>query len=194
MDKKAKNVLNDGEIIELFWQRSEAAIEMTDEKYGRFLFRIAYNILWDKSDAEECQNDTYLGIWNSIPPHRPEVFSSYISRIMRNIAIKKLNERSCKKRVPSELTVSADDLEAYLTSGGLPDAELAAEELGGLINNYLDSLNARQRYIFIGRYYMGEKLETLSRELHINASTVHRELEKLKQGLKKHLERNGYYV
>ncbi len=191
---KQRAVMTDGEIIGLFWERNEVAIDETDKKYGPFLFRMAYNILQDAADSEECQNDTYLGIWNTIPPHRPEVFSSFIARIMRNTAIKKLKEKRRQKRVPSEMVVSMNELEEYLEVGGRPDDEYAARELGRVINEFLGGLNERQRFVFIGRYYMGDKLETLAKALGVNASTVYRELEKLKQQLKIQLERSGIYV
>ena len=97
MNKRAdrqQEIIADEQIIELYWQREERAIKETDVKYGQFLFRIAYNILHDRSDSEECQNDTYLGIWNAIPPTRPVVFPAFITQIMRRTAIKKKQARS----------------------------------------------------------------------------------------------------
>lgn len=103
-----RGATDDEEIVRLYFDRDEAAIRETDRKYGKFLFGIAYNILHDRLDCEECRNDTYLGIWNSIPPTRPVSFRAFITRIMRNTAIKKYKERTCLKRVPSELTVPLD--------------------------------------------------------------------------------------
>ena len=89
--------LIDETIIEMYWQREESAIKETDIKYGQFLFRIAHGILHDRLDCEECQNDTYLGIWKAIPPTRPAVFPAFITRIMRRIAINKYKEKTSKK-------------------------------------------------------------------------------------------------
>ena len=89
----------DEEIIELYWQRDEYAIQATSDKYGKFLYKIAYNILHDNLDCEECRNDTYLEVWNSIPPQRPWAFRAFISKIMRNIAIDKYYEKTNKKRI-----------------------------------------------------------------------------------------------
>ncbi len=189
-----KIIVADEQIIDLYWERNEKAIQLTADKYGQFLYRIAYNILHDRLDCEECQNDTYLGVWNTIPPNRPDVFSIFISRIMRNIACKKYKEKTRKKRIPSEMTVSMDELEDILHSDDSPDAEYLAEELGKMTNEYLGTLTDRQQYIFIGRFYMGDKLEVIANELNINVSTVHREIEKIQQGLKSYLERNGVYV
>ncbi len=186
--------LGDGQIIELYWARNEQAIHETDYKYGRLLYRIAYNYLQDRSDCEECQNDTYLGVWNAIPPHRPRELSPFILKIMKNIAITKYREKKRKNRVPSEITVSLEDLNGILHREDSPEEAYSAAELGRLINEYLGNLTAYQRAVFIGRYYMGDTLEVIAESLDISVSTVHREIEKLKQGLKIHLERNGVYV
>ncbi len=189
-----KTIVADEQIVELYWARDEKAIQLTDDKYGQFLYRIAYNILHDRLDCEECQNDTYNGIWHSIPPNRPEVFSIFISKIMRNIAGMRFRERTRKKEVPSEMTVCLDDLQDTLHSEDSPETEYLAKELGKHINDYLATISDRQQYVFIGRFYMGDKLEVIAEELNVNVSTVHREIEKIKQGLKSHLERNGVYV
>ena len=194
VNETKNTIIADEQIVELYWARDEKAIQFTDDKYGRFLYRIAYNILHDRLDCEECQNDTYRGIWNSIPPNRPEVFLIFISKIMRNIAGMKYRERTRKRKVPSEMTVCMDDLQCTLQSNDSPEAEYLAKELGRHINDYLCSLTDRQQYIFIGRFYMGDRLEIIAGELNVNVSTVHREIEKIKQGLKAYLERNGVYV
>ena len=106
----------DEQIIELYWNRKENAIEETDKKYGQLLFGIAYNILHDRPDCEECQNDTYLATWNAIPPTRPSALLAFIIQIMRRIAINRYKQKASKKRVPSELTVSVEDLNSALHS------------------------------------------------------------------------------
>lgn len=189
-----KTIVADEQIVELYWARDEKAIQFTADKYGQFLYRIAYNILRDRLDCEECQNDTYHGIWNSIPPNRPEVFSIFISKIIRNIAGMRFREKSRKKKIPSEMTVCLDDLRDTLQSEDSPDKGCLAKELGKYINDYLSTLTDRQQYVFVGRFYMGDKLEVIAEELDVNVSTVHREIEKIKQGLKSCLKRNGVYV
>ena len=101
--KRARTLLEDEEIIELYWARNERAISETDKKYKNYLYTIAYNILHDALDCEECLNDTYLGTWNTIPPTRPNVFQAFISKIMRNTAIGRYNKNTADKRVPSEM-------------------------------------------------------------------------------------------
>lgn len=182
----------DEQLIELFWERDEKAIQATDTKYGKFLFRIANNILHDRQDCEECQNDTYLGIWNSIPPTIPHVFPAFIAKLIRNIAIDKYKKKTRKMRIPSEMTVALDELRDTVCSIDFP--EIQSSELGRLINEYVNSLPERQKYIFIGRFYMGDKLSIIADKLNLNVSTVSRETEKIKQGLRDHLERSGIYV
>ncbi len=186
--------MGDHEIIALFWQRNEDAIRETDGKYGSMLSRVAYNILHDRLDAEECKNDTYLGAWNVIPPTRPNVFPAFIAKIMRNIATKRYREKTSQKRIPSELTVSMDELQGVLQGEESIEADYAARELGRLISEYVRSLSERQQYIFIGRFYMAETISYLAKRLDIGVSTVHRELGKISEGLKIYLERNGVMI
>ena len=187
-------VIADEQIIEMYWTRDEQAIKETDNKYGQFLFRIAYNILHDSLDCEECQNDTYLGVWNAIPPTRPNVFQAFITQIMRRIAINRYKEKTSKKRIPSELTVSMEDVYNTLHSDETIDAEYTSAEVGRLINDYVRDLSDRQRYIFIDRYYLAESVETIAADLEISVATVYREMDKIKQGLKIYLERNEVYI
>lgn len=196
MNKRAEQqaIIADEQIIELYWQREETAIQETDKKYGQFLFRIAYNILHDRLDCEECQNDTYLGVWNAIPPTRPTVFPAFITQIMRRIAINRYKEKTSKKRIPSELTVSMEDVNETLHSDDTVEKEYAAEEVGKIINDYVRELSDRQRYIFIDRFYLAESIETIATDLSISVPTVYREIDKIKQGLKLHLERNDVFI
>lgn len=192
--REQQSVIADEQIIELYWQRNENAIQETDKKYGQFLFKIAYNILHDRLDCEECQNDTYLGVWNAIPPTRPIAFPAFITQIMRNIAINRFKEKTSKKRIPSELTVTMDDVNDTLHSNDTVEGEYAAEEVGKIINDYVRELSDRQRYIFIDRFYLAEPVETIAKDLSISVPTVYREIEKIKQGLKLHLERNDIFI
>ena len=187
-------IITDERIIELYWQRNENAIQETDKKYGQFLFGIAYNILHDRLDCEECQNDTYLGVWNAIPPTRPIKFPAFITQIMRNIAINRFKEKTSKKRIPSELTVSMDDVNDILRSDETVETEYEAEEVGKIINNYIRQLSERQRYIFIDRFYLAEPVDTIANDLSISVPTVYREIDRIKQGLKLHLERNDIFI
>lgn len=188
---KRNETITDERIIELYFLRDESAIRVTDEIYGTMLYRIAYNILHDNLDCEECKNDTYLGVWNSIPPERPQKFPAYLTQIIKRISINRYKEKNAKKRIPSEFTESLDEL-----ASTLPDTadDCGAHELAELINVYVKSLSDRQQYIFIGRYYMAQTPQNLADDLFVGIATVYRELDKIKEGLREHLERNGVYV
>ncbi|MBQ8546152.1 MAG: sigma-70 family RNA polymerase sigma factor [Clostridia bacterium] len=189
--KEKQIFITDDDIIELYWQREEHAIEETDNKYGELLFRIAYNILNDKCDSEECQNDTYLGIWNAIPPTRPSVFPAFIVQIMRRIAIDCYRRKTNKKSVPSEFKVSMDDLCYCLQSEEKIDSNLNAKELGKLISNYVKGLSNKQQYIFVSRFYMSNSIDTIAKEMNVTSSSVYKSIEKIKRGLKEYLIRKG---
>ena len=133
-------------------------------------------------------------MWNAIPPTRPTVFPAFITQIMRRIAINRYKEKTSKKRVPSELTVSMEDINDFLQSNDTVDAEYEAAEVGKIINDYVRGLSDQQRYIFIDRFYLAKSVETIAKDLSISSPTVYREIEKIKQGLKMHLERNEIYL
>ncbi len=194
MDKskgKHSSMISDEQIIDLYCDRNEKAIVETDAKYGNMLFTIAYSMLYDAQDCEECKNDTYLGAWNAIPPTRPTMFSVFLSKIMRNIATNRYKERIRQKRIPSELTVSMEELQEILISAKTPEEEYTSKELGKLISEYLRSLTPRQRIIFFARFYSAETVECISKEYGIARATVYREINEIKRGLKAYLDRNG---
>ena len=191
---KKSVILDDEKIIELFWQRNEDAIFETDKKYGELVFKIAYNILSDKSDSEECQNDTYLDIWNAIPPTRPRVFIAFVAKIARRISIDLYRRKSSKKAIPSELKTSIEELEYCLQNESNVDESLNVKELANLINGYLRTLNEKQRYIFIGRFYFLNSVEEIAREMGTTPSNVYKTLEKIKKGLKLYLVKGGVSV
>lgn len=189
-----QEIIADEQIIELYWRREEKAIQETDKKYGQFLFRIAYNILHERLDCEECQNDTYLGVWNAIPPTRPTVFPAFITQIMRRIAINRYKEKASKKRIPSELTISMEDVNGTLHGDDSVAVKYEMAEVGKIINNYVRELSDRQRYIFIDRFYLAESVETIATDLSISVPTVYREIDKIKHSLKLYLEGNDVYI
>ncbi|MBE6690677.1 MAG: sigma-70 family RNA polymerase sigma factor [Ruminococcaceae bacterium] len=190
---KGREHLSDDEIVELYWNRNEKAIAATDDKYRGFLFTIAYNIVHDHQDCEECINDTYLGTWNRIPPTRPNVFQAFLSRIMRNIAVNRYKYNTADKRIPSELTVSLEELEHYMRSDMSIEEELAIKQLGDALNGYLYGLSERDRLIFMSRYYYADKVIEIADMLNISRNTVTKYLESIREGLKEHLIKEGVW-
>ena len=193
-EKTEQAVLTDEQIIDLYWQREERAIKETDDKYGSYLYRIAYNIVHDQCDSEECQNDTYLGVWKAVPPNRPLVFPAFLTQIMRRIAISRYREKMSKKRIPSEFTLAMEDLTETLHDEATVESELESIEIGRLISDYVKGLPDKQQYIFVARYYMVEPVSDIAKDLRINGSTVYKQLDKIKQGLKIFLENKGVSI
>lgn len=187
-----QKVLEDGAIIELYWARDEQAITETDRKYNNYLYTIAYNILHDNMDCEECLNDTYLGTWNTIPPARPSVFQAFISKIMRNTAVVRYKKNTASKRVPSEMTVSLHELGEVIPYSPSAEEEYMLSQVSRIVSDYLRSLSERGAFIFICRYYCSDKISDIAEMLHISESTVFRELTSMRDGLKKLLEREGF--
>ena len=192
-NKSAQVLATDEEIIDMYWKRNPDAIQETDRKYGRLVRDIAYKILYDNLDCEECQNDTYLKIWNSIPSFKPPKLISYIIQLGRQISIDRYREKSRMKRVPSQLTISLRELESV--GSGLSIEEIyEAKEVGKMISDYIRTLSERQRYIFMDRYYFSETIEKTAADLSISTDIAYREIRKIKQGLREYLERNGVHV
>ena len=164
----------------------------TDRKYGQFLFTIAYNIVNDRLDGEECVNDTYLGIWNRIPPTRPNVFKAFIAKIARNIAIDRFRAKSSEKRVPTEMTISLEELNECLSVSSTVEEEYAIQELGRLINDYLHGLEDRETFIFVCRYYFSDQIATIAKMQGVSEATVYKTLASLRRQLREKLEQEGY--
>ena len=185
------DILSDEDIIELYWRRSERAISETDTKYGKYLFTIAYNIVHDRLDSEECLNDTYIGTWNSIPPHRPNVFQVFLSRITRNIAIDKYREKTADKRVNSELTVSLEELNDCVCIDPSIEEQMLVSEISKVLNDFLASLSEREKFIFVCRYYYSDSVINISKMLQVTERTVFRNLAKSREKLRKELINAG---
>ena len=192
---KANNQqLSDEEIIELYWKRNEEAIAQTDIKYGKYLLTIAYNIVHDRQDSEECLNDTYVGTWNAIPPARPTALRAFLTTIMRRIAINRYYSNQKATRVPSEMTVALSEIEAFTDDGTSVEQEADARRIGQVISRYLRTLTKRQRYIFMSRYYVASTVDSIASSLHVSRSTVNKQLALMRKGLKQALESEGYNV
>lgn len=186
--------ISDGEIIELYWLRDEAAIKRTDEKYGGFLYAMALNILHEHRDCEECRNDTYLSAWNAIPPAKPMFFRAFISQIMRRTAINRYYQNTGKRKIPSELTVSMDECGEFIAEEKSSDEEIDARELGRLISDFVRGLPAKRQYIFMGRFYFADSVAVIADELKVSKSAVYKEIKKLRKELRIFLEQKEVYV
>ncbi len=164
--------MEDRQIVELFWQRDATAIEETQKKYDRYCFSIAQNILCRDEDAREIVNDAYLGVWNAIPPHRPERLSAFLGKITRRLAMKKLRDRNAVKRFGSEVSVSLDELEDCIPSSLRVDDHLEEAELTKAINRFLASLPAEERRVFLRRYWFFDSVNAICTRYGFSQSKV----------------------
>lgn len=185
--------MNDSEIIALYWERSEAALEATEKKYGKLCRHIAMNILQNSEDAEECVNDTYLGAWNAIPPQKPAVLSAYLCRIARNCALKKYYYNNSKKR-NAQVEISLTELENCLvqtTEGAYPfETEIAAKA----ISKFLRTLNCESRNVFMRRYWFFDSVSDIADRFSISESKVKSILFRTRGKLKKFLMKEGIEI
>lgn len=191
-NRRTCDLLSDEEIVALYWQREERAIEATDVKYGKYLYTIAYNILRDGLDSEECLNDTYLGTWNSIPPNKPTVLQVFLSKITRNIALGRFRRATAAKRIPPEIIMSLDELDEVLCFEAGEDEKYLIRELSRILNKYLRSLSDRQSFVFVCRYYYSDSIDSIAKMLGMSANTVLRDLAKIREGLRTVLTKEGY--
>ena len=184
--------MDDKRIIELYFARSEDAITETDKKYGAYCLGIARSILNSKEDAEECVNDAFLGVWNSIPPTVPRIFSAFIGRIVRNIALNRLAASSASKRsrVAEVVYEEAEEL--------IPDTkgeDVSAEmHLRDAVNGFLAALPRRTRIVFMRRYWYFERVCDIAAALHLPERTVYHRLTRLKEDLNAYLAENQVFV
>lgn len=184
--------MEDERILELYWQRDEAAIRETERKYGRYLTKIAYGILANAEDSQESVNDTYLGAWNSIPPHRPCVLSAYLAKITRRCSIDIFRKRHREKRSGSEYALSLDELGDCVTAGDSPAETVELGELTRAIENYLLSLNREARTAFIARYFFLDPIREIAACHHMSESKVKSLLFRTRKGLRKYLSKEGF--
>lgn len=186
--------LSDEELVELYWNRNEKAIERTDQKYGNYLFRIAQNIVHSDLDSEECLNDTYLGTWNRIPPTRPNILQAFLAKIMRNVAVDRYRSNTAAGRIPSELTDSLEELDECIHMHYTESEEQSVREIARILNEYLDSLPRRREFVFVCRYYFADSVSHIATLLGVSTVTVSRELSAIRRELRERLEKEGITV
>ena len=178
--------MHDENIIQLFFERSEQAIGELDKKYGRVCHSVAYNILNNRQDAEECVNDAYLGTWNAIPPERPNPLLTFVCKIVRNLSLKRYEQNTAVKR-NSRYDVAMEELEGCLASSVTVEEEIEARELTEIIQSFLDSLTKENRVIFLRRYWFSDSYADIARQVGISEKNVSVRLTRLRKDLRKYL-------
>ena len=185
--------MKDSEIIDLYFDRSEDAITETDKKYGAYCYTIAINILDEPEDSKECVNDTYLAVWNSIPPKRPDCFSAFIGRITRNISIDRYVKEHAKKR-NRDADLVFDELAELIPD---PDSECSSVfsmSVKKAVNGFLSSQSERNRAIFVQRYFYMLPAKRIALELKMHESTVRVALLRQRATLLEYLKKEGIEV
>lgn len=183
----------DDEIIDLFYGRSEQAIMELSKKYGSVCRKVARNILNNDLDADECVNDSLLGVWNTIPPQKPNPLLTYICRIVRNLSIKKYHANTALKR-NSFYDAVLDELEDCLASSANVETELATKELTRLLDGFLDTLDKENRMIFVRRYWYSDSISDIAARFHISSNNVGVRLFRTREKLQIHLQKAGFEI
>lgn len=183
--------MEDSKIVELYWQRNEAAISETQQKYGNYLTKIAFNILADIEDSRESVNDTYLKAWYSMPPHKPTVLPTFLGKIVRQLSIDIYRKKKTKKRHGSEYALSLDELCDCASPDGAPEKEVEAEMLAKSIGAYLMTLSDEARNVFVCRYYFLDSVRDIANYFGASESKTKSMLHRTRLGLKNHLEKEG---
>ena len=185
--------MTDAQIIDLFFERSEQAIEELAKKHGGAVSRIAYNILGNRQDAEECVNDTWLGTWNAIPPERPAPLRSFVCRIARNLAAKRYHANTAEKR-NSQYDLALDELDACIPDGNSVEDACEAKELAAAIDRFLDTLAYADKFLFMRRYWYADSLTDIAEMSGLRYKTVSVRLSRIKGRLKQYLMKEGLLV
>jgi len=186
--------VEDSRIVDLYFKRSEAAIAETDEKYGRYCHRIAYNVLYSETEAEECVNDTYMKAWETIPPTRPTRLSAFLGKITRNIAINRyFRNRAQKRTAGAELVL--DELSEVVADTGTGEAQMTDEiALRDALCGFLGAQPSQNRIIFVKRYWYMAEVRDIAKEMKLTESCIKVTLHRMRQSLRKHLEREGIEI
>ncbi len=182
--------LKDQEIVELFFERSEQVITELILKYGAAIRSVASNILNNPQDMEECQSDTYLQVWNRIPPTRPDHLGAYVCRIARNVCLKRYHSNTAEKR-NTHYDVALQELEATIPALSTVESDYEAKELTQYLNAFLRELGREDRYLFMRRYWYGDGVGEIARNLGMTPHNVSVRLFRLRQKLQTYLQKEG---
>lgn len=177
--------MEDQKIIRLLWERSERALEALSKRFGRRLMAMAKQILMIEQDAEEAVNDTYLAVWNAIPPRKPDPLSGFVYRVGRNISLDRLRYNTGAKR-NTRYDVSLEELANALPAPALEEA-VEARALGEAINTFLGTLSREQRVLFLRRYWFGDEIKDIAKDLNLRPNTVSVRLGRIRMQLQAYL-------
>ena len=183
--------MEDKQIVDLYWQRSDLAILETNRKYGRYCHTIAYNICGVDEDAEECVNDTWFRAWNLMPDQRPAVLSTFLGRITRNIAINLIKTKNRIKRGGGEAVLVLDELEECIPGGINPEKVVEEKELEKAIGSFVSGLSETDKKIFVLRYWYLASIDEISEKLSFSKGKIKSSLFRTRGKLRAYLQEEG---
>lgn len=183
--------MDDRQIIDLYWARSEAAISETANKYSRYCHTIAYNILHSNEDAEECVNDTYLRAWGRMPPQRPDLLSAFLGKITRNLSLNRYEKYTARKRGLGQVPLALDELQDCIPAASSVEQTVEDAELAEIFNYFLAALPTDTRKIFMRRYWYLSPIKEIAEDWGFSESKVKMILLRTRNKLKQTLEKEG---
>lgn len=186
--------MKDDEIIDLYFNRNERAIKETDIKYGRYCEKIAGNILGNNLDVEECLDDTYLKVWNRIPPTRPSILRAFIGKIIRETSINRYKASRTYKRGGGVVDELLDELEECIPDNSNVELSILGQELAGIIRDFVRELNKKEAYIFTARYFYAEEISHIAERYGMSRHNATVVLGRLRKKLRERLIKEGYLV
>jgi len=184
--------LDDTNIVQLFWERNESAIPQTVETYGAYCTSIAMNILGNREDAEECVSDACLRLWNTIPPHRPNRLSTFLGKIVRNIALSRYRKSTADKRGGGNLPAVLEELSDVITGGDDVEQAWENKELGDAIDAFLETLSPQARRLFVRRYWYTDSIFHIADRFGMSEGAVTMSLKRTRQKLHNYLTERGF--
>ena len=184
--------MEDTRIVQLYWDRDQKAITETATKYGNYCISIAKNILGNKEEAEECVNDTYMNAWNAMPPHRPNMLSTFLGKITRNLSFNRYKHNNADKRGGSEISAVLDELSECVSGKDNVEQEIEYKELIKDIDSFLDTLSPEKRSIFVCRYWYTDSISEIAKQFNMKENTVSMTLNRIRLKLQKYLMERGY--
>lgn len=184
--------MEDSVIVRMYWDRNEEALSATAKKYGSYCLSIAKNIVGNNEDAEECVNDTYLQTWNSIPDNKPEMLSTYLAKITRNLSFNRYKRNNAEKRGGGQIGLVLDELSDLIASPDEPDKEFDSRLLSKAINTFLSNLSVKKRQIFMCRYWYADSIKDIAKRFGMTENNVSVTLNRLRQKLSEYLKESGY--
>ena len=186
--------MEDHKIVQLYWDRNQDAIAATDQKYGKYCSSIAYHILNDLEDTKECVNDTYLNVWNSIPPHKPYILSSYLGKITRNLSLNRVKWKQAEKRGGGDFSVALEELGDCVSGYDNVEQEIDCKELTACINEFLQKLSKEKRVMFVLRYWYFKNISEIATTLKVSENKVSVTLNRVRHELREYLTERGFHV